>query len=259
MYIMYVDESGDPGAKSPVRHYILSALIIPSVDWQTSFERHHQMRRQLNSKYHFPVRAELHASALVDTRHGGSYVRRLGGRKTRMRLFQDVMQSIPSVFPTAKVISIFVDKDKAENSLFKRENYLTLAWDYLANRYHRFLEKDCGNAPGIIVGDDTANVTVRALLRKMRVHNLMPSRYSPEGFYNAPVKNIIEDPFFRQSHHSYFVQMVDMISHSLYRKLYVKGSYRRYNLHAFFNYLEPIVLKSATTKDPENLGIVRIP
>ena len=71
MYLMYVDESGDPGATSPVRHFILSCLIIPAVDWQESFERHHQMRRHLKTTYGFPVRAELHGASLVDIRYGG--------------------------------------------------------------------------------------------------------------------------------------------------------------------------------------------
>ena len=113
--------------------------------------------------------------------------------------------------------------------------------------------------PGLVFADDTANATVRALLRKMRVHNPVPSHFDPKGYYNLPVRTIIEDPVFRRSQHSYFVQMVDMITHSLYRKLYVKGSYRRYSLHFFYDYLDPIILKSVTKKDPLNMGIVRIP
>lgn len=259
MYLMYVDESGDPGAISPVRHFILSGLIIPATDWQESFERHHQMRRHLKTTYGFPVRAELHGASLVDTRYGDSNVRNLGGRITRMKLFQDVMQSLVGVFPTAKTFSVYVDKDAAFQSNYRRENYLTLAWNYLLNRYHRFLEHNCDNAPGVVISDDSASSTIRSLMRKMRVYNPLPSHYDPRGFYNAPVRTIIEDPFFRESQHSYFVQIADIISHSLYRKLYVKGSYRRYNLHKFYDYLDPIILKTATSKDPLNMGIVRIP
>jgi hypothetical protein len=233
MYLMYVDESGDPGRHSPVRHFILSVLIVPAIDWQESFERHHQMRRYLKATYGYPVRAELHAASLVDPRRGGSSVRRLRGRRTRMLLYQDVMRSIPQIFPTAKTFSVYIDKDAAETSSFQRNNYLELAWNYLITRYHNFLTWDCDRAPGLVFADDTANATVRALLRKMRVYNPVPSYFDPRGYHNVPVRTVIEDPVFRRSEHSYFVQMADMIAHSLYRKLNVRGSYRRYNLHRF--------------------------
>jgi hypothetical protein len=259
MYLMYVDESGDPGCNSPVRHFILSAFVVPAIDWQASFERHHQMRRYLKATYGYPVRAELHAASLVDTRRGDSNVRQLEGRRTRMLLYRDVMRSIPQVFPTAKTFSIYVDKDAAETSSYRRDNYLKLAWSYLITRYHNFLMRDCGGAPGLVFADHTANATVQALLRKMRVYNPVPSHYDRKGYYNVPVRTIIEDPVFRRSEHSYFVQMADMIAHSLYRKLYVKGSYRRYSLHLFYDYLDPIILRSVTRKDPLNMGIVWIP
>jgi hypothetical protein len=257
MHIMYVDESGDPGFKGHARHFILSALVVPATDWRESFDRHHQMRRYLNATYGYPVRAELHAAALVDTRYGGTYVRRLGGRRTRMRLYQDVMRNIPQIFPTAKTLSVYIDKDAAQTTSYQRDNYLELAWRYLITRFHNFLTWNCQGQPGLVFSDDMAPATVQALLRKMRVYNPVPSRYGP--YYNVPVRTIIEDPVFRNSEHSYFVQMADMIAHSLYRKIAVKGSYRRYNLHAFYDYLEPIALKEVSNKDPWNMGIVPIP
>jgi hypothetical protein len=259
MYLMYVDESGDAGRTSPVRHFILSALVVPVVDWQESFDRHHQMRRYLRATYGYPVRAELHAAALVDTRRGNDNVRQLGGRRTRMLLYRDVMRWIPDIFPTGRTFSVYVDKDAAETSSYQHDNYFELAWNYLITRYHNYLTRDCDGAPGLVFSDDTANATVRALLRRMRVYNPIPSYYDRRGYYNVPARTIIEDPVFRRSQHSYFVQMADMIAHSLYRKLYVKGSYRRYNLHLFYDYLDSILLKSVSKRDPLNMGIVWIP
>ena len=259
MYLIYVDESGDPGRRSPARHFILSALVLPAVDWQASFERHHAMRRYLKSKHGYPVRAELKGASLVDTRRGNGHVRQLGGRRTRLLLYQDVMQAMPSIFCTGRTYSVYIDKDAAETSPYARDNYLELAWNRLVTRFHTYLMKECGGGPGIIFADETADATVRTLVRKMRVYNPVPSRYDPEGYYNLPVRSIIEDPVFRRSDHSYFVQMADMIAHALYRKLYVKGSLRQYNIHRFYEYLDPIILKAVTKKDPPSMGIVRIP
>jgi len=259
MFILYVDESGDPGAQGFSPHYILSAIFVPATDWAVTFDRYLTLRRHLKATYKLPIRTELHAAAFVDTRIASQAIRNLGGRRTRMRVFQDIMQSLPTVLPSARVLSVFVDKEAANASPLARANYLQIAWNYLLNRFHTYLTRDCGSSPGILVSDNTANATVTALLRRMRVHNPLSSHYSSGGFYNAPVRTIIEDPVFRQSQHSYFVQIADMIAHSLYRKLYPKGSYRRYNLQAFYDYLDPILHKAVTSKDPLNMAIIRIP
>jgi hypothetical protein len=259
MYLLYADESGDPGAEGFSAHYILSALVIPAVDWSISFDRYLTLRRHLKATYGLPVRSELHAAGFVDTRVASVAIRNLGGRRSRMRVFQDVMQSLPTVLPSAKVFSVFVDKQAANASPLARSNYLQLAWNYLLNRYHTLLTRDCASAPGILIADNTANATVTALLRRMRVYNPLASHFLARGFYNAPVRTIIEDPVSRQSQHSYFVQIADMIAHSLYRRLYPKGSYRQYNLQTFYDYLDPILHKAVTSKDPLHMAIVRIP
>ena len=255
MYLICVDESGDPGAKGPSPHFILSALIIPAVEWQASFERHYQMRHHLQDTYGYSVREELHADALVHPKYhdDGTEARKLKGRRVRMSLYEDVMRLIPKVFPTARTLSVWVDKGEAEGSLYRQDNYLTLAWEHLFTCCHDFLVRDCGGAPGLVVADEAAPVTVRTLLRRMRGY--IPSHYDPEKY----TWTIIEDPVFRSSKQSYFVQMADMIAHSLYRKIQEKGSYKQFNLDRFYDYLEPIILKSETSNPRGIAGVVRIP
>lgn len=72
-----------------------------------------------------------------------------------------------------------------------------------------------------MVADDTDNLKLMALQRKMRNYNPTPSHYS--GVYNAPIDSIIEDTFARSSHHSYFLQSVDIIAHTLYHREFPKG------------------------------------
>ena len=57
----------------------------------------------------------------------------------------------------------------------------------------------------------------------------MPSHFA-ESPYNAPIDNIIEDALSRSSHHSYFIQTVDVVAHLLYRKEFPKGSLKKFNL-----------------------------
>ncbi|NBC56895.1 MAG: hypothetical protein GVY05_01220 [Bacteroidetes bacterium] len=105
-----------------------------------------------------------------------------------------------------------------------------------------------------MVVDDTDSIKLQNLQRKMRIYNPTPTHYG-EGSYNAPINNILEDPFSRNSAQSYFIQTVDIIAHLLYRKEYPKGSLKKYGMEHLFNRLEPVLLKKASKSD--NLGIVR--
>jgi len=128
-----------------------------------------------------------------------------------------------------------------------------LAWSRLLQRYDIYLKKEAKDK-GIVVVDDTDSIKLQNLQRKMRVYNPIPSHFS-EGTYNAPINNILEDPFSRTSNQSYFIQTVDVIAHLLYRKEYPKGSLKKFGLEYQFSKFEPILLKKASKLD--NLGIVR--
>jgi len=73
--------------------------------------------------------------------------------------------------------------------------------------------------------------------------------------YNTPIDSILEDTFSRSSHHSYFLQSVDVIAHTLYRMEYPKGSLKKFGLEHQFKKLEPILLKLANKSD--DYGIIR--
>jgi hypothetical protein len=107
---------------------------------------------------------------------------------------------------------------------------------------------------GIIFADETNEVKIRRILRKMRVYKPVPSLYC--GYYHNPIRQVVEDPVIRQSQHSYFIQVADLIAHALYRKEHRKGSYRRFNVDRLFDTIRPLLLSEASRSDPE--GIVRL-
>ena len=66
MYIMYVDESGDPGRhpnSSP--HFILSGLIVSQNHWDKYLLRLKAFRKSLKAQYNLNQRTEIHASELI--------------------------------------------------------------------------------------------------------------------------------------------------------------------------------------------------
>ena len=120
-------------------------------------------------------------------------------------------------------------------------------------RYNRYLNVT-QKSKGIIVSDDTENAKVKSILRKLRRYNSVKDNFG-KGYYNAATTNIIEDIIPRDSKDSYFIQVADVIAHTLYRREYPKGSLKKYNVDKFFNNFKPILLLEASSKDNE--GIVR--
>ncbi|MDN5202006.1 DUF3800 domain-containing protein [Fulvivirgaceae bacterium BMA10] len=245
---MYVDESGDPGIdqySSP--HFILTSLIIHEDEWKEYLNRLKTFRKSLKEKYGLNQRTEIHASELIRIKSIDEY---RDIRKTdRINILRDYCGQIPIIFNNVKIINICF-KTSDFNDATKLQ---TTAWARLIQRYDIYLKKNVKDK-GIIVADDTDANIIMQLLRKMRVYNPVNSHYS-DGYYNAPVDNIIEDIFQRSSHQSYFIQTVDVIAHLLYRKEYPKGSLKKFGIEKMFTRFEPILLKEASKAD--DFGIVR--
>ncbi|OHD13347.1 MAG: hypothetical protein A2086_14665 [Spirochaetes bacterium GWD1_27_9] len=254
MFLMYIDESGDPGLYvegKNSQHYILSGLILNMTDWTTYLDRLKKFRRWLDKKYKLSTREEIHASELIRVNKIESYKNIT--KSDRIEILRLYSEAIPKIFNKAKIINVCLDKNELKLGNFK--NFSEYAWHRVIQRFDRFLSKQ-DRDKGIIIADDTDEPLIRNLLRRMRFYNPVKSNYN-DTFYNSIVENIIEDPFLRNSKHSYFIQTVDVLSHLLYRKEYPKGSLKKFNLHKYFFNTESILLKESTKKDKDNLGIVR--
>jgi hypothetical protein len=246
---MYVDESGDPGAftgsNSP--HFILIGLIVPVDEWNVSLQRLVKLRKEIRKTTGLSEREEIHSSELIRINKIEAY--RSIPKQVRISILKTFVTEIPVIFPGAKIICVCLDKQSTTGY----QSFQELAWKRLIQRYDTFLKKK--NSKGIIVADDSDEPVLRALLRKMRVYNPVPSKFSDSGFYNPVITNVVEDIFFRESKHSFVIQAVDAIAQALYRKEYPKGSLKKFGLQYLFDTLDPLLLKEASPKDPQ--GIVR--
>lgn len=244
---MYVDESGDPGSsKYASKHYILSGLVIADQDWKASLEKMKVFRQHLKTTTGLLIRTEIHAAELIRINKLEAYHKIR--KSLRIKILKELMQQLPAIFDKAVVINICLEKSQFSADT----NFQELAWSRLIQRYSTYLKKVAKDL-GIIIADDSDDAAIRKLLRKMRVYNPTPSHYS--GTYNAPTDNIIEDVFMRSSQHSMFIQAVDCIAHSLYRREFPKGSLKKFGVEHYFNFIDPLLLKVAASNDP--CGIVR--
>lgn len=247
MYIMYVDESGDPGQYTGANsaHYILSGLIVPVSEWSNSLERLVKFRKLIKATTGLHERIEIHSSELIRINKIDEY--RHIPKTMRIAILKMFINEMPSIFPESKIINICLDKQR----LTQYSSFQEVGWTRLIQRYDTFLKKT--QSKGIIVSDESDEPVLRKLLRKMRVYNPVTSQLT--GYYNPVVNNIIEDIFHRQSTNSFFIQAVDAIAHALYRKEYPKGSLKKFGLQYLFDNLDGLLLKQASGRDPQ--GIVR--
>ena len=248
MYILYVDESGDPGkyTKHSSAHFMLSGLIVSFDDWGNYLRRLKEFRKMIKETYGLLLGSEIHASELIRINKIEAY--RNIKRIDRINILKETALAIPQIYSNSKIINICLKKSDYP----EKEEFQTLAWKRMIQRYDTYLKK-IGKVKGIIISDDTNEPLIRKLLRKMRVYNPVPSRYS--DYRDIPTDNIVEDVIMRDSGHSYFIQSVDTIVHLLYRREYPKGSLKKHRIEKLFDNFDPILLKEASGKDP--LGIVR--
>ncbi|MEQ5827918.1 DUF3800 domain-containing protein [Sulfitobacter sp. NFXS29] len=66
MYLMYVDESGDPGNNTKQTDYFcLSGIVVHESEWRQFIDAQLAFRRTLKEVYNFPIRAEIHTAEFI--------------------------------------------------------------------------------------------------------------------------------------------------------------------------------------------------
>lgn len=253
MFLMYVDESGDPGlAGSPCRHYVLSGLVLHELRWRPVLERLLEFRRRMRDVYGLKLREELHAARMINKPGALARIRR-HDRLAIIREFTDHLAGIADV----SVINVVVDKDGKEPAYDVFEN----AWRGLIQRLEDTIAHRDFRGPrfpddrAMIFPDQTDNKRLREVMRRMRSANPI---HEPNGAVarNGPMEYVIEDPVPRDSEHSYLIQAADLVAFLLYQELAPGGYMRKKGGHNYFGRLAPILCTGASRRDPR--GIARL-
>ncbi len=257
MFLMYVDESGDPGVSpSASRFYILSGLVVHETAWKTTLDRLVQFRRRMKGVYGLRQRDEIHAGPFIHAKLKDMHGIQRGHRLSILRAYIKELAQTPNI----RFIHVVVDKQGKTpgTDLFE------LAWKALLQRFENTIQHQ--NFPGsqnpsdmgIVLPDDGNTDRLRHLLRKMRAFNPVPNQYVTTSgtARNLPVRFIVEDPIHRDSRHSYFVQSVDVTAYFLMQYSIPNKYIRQKGARNYFQHLAPVLLKQASPRDP--LGIVRL-
>lgn len=254
MYLMYVDESGDPGlANSPSRYFVLSGLVIHELTWLATLDALIDFRRRMRTAFDLKLREEIHAAHFINKPADLKRIPR-NDRLTILRHFADEIARLPEL----SVINIVVDKAGKPDDYDVFAN----AWQALIQRfentivYRNFPGPNNPDERGMVFADGQPSKQLTGLLRRMRRHNPIPSQLAGAGYRNIHLKKVIEDPVYRDSRHSLLVQAADLCAFLLYQK-FAPNKYMRRNSGAnYFARIEPVLCRVASLRDPH--GIVRL-
>ena len=233
MHLIYLDDSGEKP------YQIFSALAVPADQWTSTFRRIKAWRRALNESDGIQVAKEFHATSFCAGR--GKLGLKDVYKQRRCQIFREAL----SLLANTPGLMLFNCRMRDQKK----------AYEYLMNRINRTMQ--ARNSHAFIIADEGQEAEYTRIIRKLSVHNPIPSRYG--GWYGGPTKNItldyiLDDPVFRDSGRSYFIQMADFCAYALLRREVQIESKNKYGLHTAFDLLEPICVKECNTKDP--MGII---
>lgn len=235
MHLVYLDDSHD------TPYYIFAAIVVPAQRWANTFAAIRAWRQALRASDGILVTRELHATEFCGGR--GRIASSVVAKGRRCQIFRDALSFLSSI-PDVALLSCRM-KDKL------------MAYERLMNRVNRFMQAN--DTYAVLISDEGNEAEYTRLTRRMSVHNPIPSRFgywldTGKATKNIPLDRLLDDPFFRDSKRSYFVQMADFCAYALLRREVQLPSKNKYGLHTAFELLEPICVKQANPRDP--LGII---
>jgi hypothetical protein len=282
----YVDESFDS------EKFCLSAIAVRHSHWKESFDEIKAFRMRLKEDHGIFLRTELHATNFV--RGSGHIGDQVITKWQRSRIFLEglgLVARLPEVMlfnvclpnkGVSKTQMIAWDRltnriertmREMEDKEFPLRSGLAAAVRETASSDQAPLPLTSGIAEQIetrlnayrarafIIADEGHEREITTALRKMHVFNPIPSRFgtwaSGTRTQNIPTVRIIEDPVFKRSDRSYFLQLADFVAFALLkREVPPTPLIKKYGIHEMFDEaLSHVCFKKASPRDP--LGIVR--
>ncbi len=250
MYFLYADESGDVGLNnSPTNYFCLSGFVVHELRWHETLESIISFRRYLKDQYGLKLREEFHAAHYINK---PGELKRIA-KSLRLKILRDIID-FEANLSDISIINVVVDKSTKPDGT----DVFELAWTTLIQRFHNTLSHKNFSGPqnaddrGILFVDQTDEVKLRKLSRKMRRYNPIPSAYG-SSFLEVPITTIVEDAVHKNSHHSYFIQLADVNAYFLYQKYEACKYIKRKGGKNYFSRLDSSLCTVASRNHPEGI------
>ncbi len=211
LYFVYVDEAGDDGQPGASPLFVVSALYFRYEVWGNLLDKTLVFRRRLREVFGIPVRYELHTRPLLRLKKPFSALSHV----TAQQILFGFCSFLASL-PVRSVHVVIHKKTRVERPI------LDTAFTFVAQRIANDLLKIHEQNKALIITDAGREASMRKILRRLRRYNPVPSR-KENKFRDLPLSLFLEDPLAKQSHQSYFLQMVDCLATVVY--LYAQTQY----------------------------------
>ena len=249
MYFCYVDESGDCGMYDSAKpketgsaFFILVGVIVASNKWRISLETLKAFRKKIAREGFLPYDVEFHCAEMIDPHKVKAFTSI--SISERWKLMEEYAETIGQ--NTAfSILTVVINKAKSK---LKPDEYLTSSITKLYQAFDEFLKGKETN--GILFFDRANENTITTHVRK-----LLGTGASGESIPAVRIGWVIEDPIFRVSSDSMFIQSADLTAYTLKEKEFPQASRKKYNAdRIFLNKLGSVCFKS---KNADGDGIIR--
>ena len=249
---MYVDESGDSGlVSSPSRFFVLTGIVLHELRWNAYLDQIVDFRKRMRTNFGLLMRDEIHSAHMIN--RPGTLIRiPRNDRLTIIRHFANELAAMPDI----NIINVVVDKQSKGAGYDVIEN----SWRALIQRFSNTMSHR--NFPGPANADDKGMVLpdmgevkkVTEVLRRMRRFNPIPNQPAHgAGYRNILISNLVEDPFFKDSRQSYFIQAADLAAFLLYQRLAPSSYAKKKGVNKYFSRLSGVLCKVAANVDPDGI------
>jgi hypothetical protein len=227
MYFCYIDESGDVGAYSAAhansgsKYFILAGLIVPAKNWKASLDVLKSFKKRIAHQGYLPYDIEFHCSELIDPHKIKEYT--TINVKDRWKLIEEFAETI-GLHGAFNIITVVIDKSKSE---LAPVDYLTEGLTKMYVAFDEFLKGKQDN--GLLLFDRASEKHVTTHARK-----LLGTGSSGDTIPGIRIGWIIEDPIFRVSADSIFIQSADVIAYSLKEREFPSTARKKFNADRVF-------------------------
>lgn len=115
MYLVYFDETGDPGGtRGTTPYFIVTGLIVHEENWQNLFNKFKELRQLLRNKYDIPLAVELKGHSIINSR--GDFMRvkssKLGLLKKpeRLQILYQIVRFTSKLKPLLEIQNVCFSK-----------------------------------------------------------------------------------------------------------------------------------------------------
>lgn len=209
MVLSYFDESGDDGyPRRSSDLFVLASISMRGTEWKHNFQQLLTFRRELHSRYSFPVKQEFHTREFIQDKnpYHGKY-----SPEIRREILFRYVEALASLH--LQGIVVVIDKTKIKNQEYA---VLEKAFTYNIQRIENGLLKVAAAKQQrpeqfMVITDEGRVSAMTGVTRKIQKINYIPSAHEI-GSTRQEIRLMLEDPLPKNSAQSYFIQAADTLA-----------------------------------------------